>query len=165
MIDLILVVLSLASVILFITLLALVMRRIGQKGIMSLIKRIFIVISVISCSINWILLGDLKFLFIQLILNFLFCFAYIIGFFGLPLTSVRVWLLLILAGKGNMKRRELVKAFTVQMVVKKCLYRLETSGEIERRGGVYRVKSLSSYFMIHTQMLRILVWLYRPIKI
>lgn len=171
MLDIIVFFTSIVSFLVFVLGLAHLIRTKGHEGILLSIKRLFLIVSLVSSIFLWFIVASkltsqyLELIFIHLLLFWSLSFAYILGIFGLSLTSLRIQLLLILVSKVNQKMTQasLIRWYSIKDIVKKRLYRLESSGEIVRRGGVYTLRSKWSYFMLHSYVLLFLTWLYRPI--
>lgn len=170
MIDITLLLASIISFLLFVFFLTICVRKVGQTGILSWMKRIFIVLFVIGCFVLWLhfkifpLTTRIMLLTVYLFLYWALSFAYTLGLFGLPLTSLRIQLLITLvqSNRKNMKKEMLLRKYSRLIIVKQRLHRLETSGEIIRRGNRYLLRSPWTYFMIHTYFLILLMVLYRP---
>jgi hypothetical protein len=171
MVDILVLFTSIASLLVFVFSLAHWIRVNGENGILLTIKRLFLVISGVSSFFLWFMAGGIslllriELLFIHILLFWSLSFAYIIGLFGLPLTSLRIQLLLMFARRREhgMTLVSLTRRYGIKEIVRQRLNRLETSGEIARRGEVYALRSKWTYFMIHTYVLLFLTWVYRPI--
>lgn len=171
MVDSTIVGISLLSFLFFVLGMVVAIRMYGQKGILISLKRLFIVPIVFSSVALWFvipgsLIEHLRFLFLHLFLYWSLCFSYVIGLLGLPLTSLRIQLLLSivrLGGKG-INYRDLTEQYSKTIVVKQRLYRLTTSHEITEDNKMYSLRSSRSYFMLHTYVLVFLLWLYKPIQ-
>lgn len=172
MIDATLISVSISSLSFFILALTLVVRKRGTKGILVSMKQLFLALSLLTSAGVWGIYGSIsldnriQIVVVHLLLFWLLSFSYIIGLFGLPLTSMRIQLLLTIfqSGKGKLRRSDLMKQYTKRMIVEQRLWRLETSGEIVKNGNVYSLRSRWSYFMVHTYFLMLLTRLYRPIQ-
>ncbi len=170
MIDKTLILISAFSFFIFVAALTILVRMRGHWGILLWMQRIFLVLLVGSSVSVWYIFSDVSIdnKIILLIANFFLTgalsFAYIDGFFGLPLTSLRIELLttIVRAGHHGIREQDLLKRYTKPSIIRRRLFRLETSGEIVRVGDRYMLRSFSSYFMLHTFVLLGLLVLYKP---
>lgn len=170
MIDLFIALSSSFSVLVFVIILTFVVRKTKQRGIFMWLKRTFLGVWFVSSFFVWLIVRDLPLtnqiglVFVHLLITWLLSFSYIVGFFGLPLTSVRIELLTVIGQKGEkgIRRETFMKKHNKTMFAKRSLYRLVTSGEIRKRGRVYSLRSAWSYVMLHTYVLVFLFALYRP---
>ena len=142
MIDILVLLSSITSFLTFVFCLAHWIRTKGQNGVFLSIKRLFLVISCASSIFLCLVAAGLslpqylEIIFIHFLLFWSLSFAYIIGIFGLSLTSLRIQLLLILVKKESQKMTPaaLTRWYSIKEIVKKRLYRLESSGKIVKRG-------------------------------
>lgn len=165
-IDLVIVLTSLVTFIFFVIGLTALVRIRGQEGILSSIKNVFLVLSLGSSVIFWIVVGDVILLIVHIVIFWALSFSYVLGLFGLPLTSLRIQLLLAIVASGDKGcyMKTLLKKYSKEAIVRQRLYRLETSGEIVEKGKYYMLRSRWSYFVLHNYFLLFLLKLYRPIK-
>lgn len=170
MIDVTMLFVDITTLVLYIIALTLSIRRNGQKGVLSSMKQIFLFSLCISTVFLWYALGDIspgnKLLLacIHIVIVGALCFSYILGLLGLPLTSLRTALLLTLAHYGDKGAsiRTLLKIYSKHSIMHHRLHRLETSGEIVRRGNYVMLRSRTSYFVLHNRFLLFLIHLYFP---
>lgn len=171
-IDSVIFIISSVTFILFVIGLTISVRARGQAGILTTMKQLFLALSLTSSIVLWIGSAEhsLEMKFVILITHLLLfwsvSFSYILGVFGLPMTSLRMQLLLTIAGFGDrgIGRNQLEKKYSTRTMVAQRLYRLETSGELVRRGSRYMLRSKYSYFMLHNRFLLLLLAIYRPIR-
>lgn len=172
MIDYFILIISSLTFVFFVIGLTISVRARGQAGVLTSMKQLFLVLSLISSIVLWFVIGErsIKLTFIlmgiHLLLFWSLSFSYILGVFGLPMTSLRMQLLLTIAGFGDrgIKRNQLEKKYSTRTMVAQRLYRLETSGELVKRGSRYMLRSQWSYFMLHNRFLLLLLRIYRPIR-
>ncbi len=171
MADIAIVLMASVSCIVFIISLTLVIRAKGQSKILVSIKTSYLTLLGIGSSILWLILGNMMtvekmgLLLVFIILFSAICFSYTLIVFGTSITSVRIQFLINLLGYGdrgaNIKR--LMKDYSKESLIRIRLHRLETSGEVIRRGAYYSIKSRWSYFMVHNYFLLFLINLYSPL--
>lgn len=164
MIDKLIVLFAIGTFILYVITLAITVRVNGQKGILTSLKQVFIILTIISSAVVWITLKDIGLLFLHLVLLWSLSFAYILCLFGLPLTSLRMQILLTISKSGDegIGISELSKKYSHEQVLEQRIVRLESSKEIVKKSGLYRLRSSYSYFMLHNRFLLFLIKLYRP---
>lgn len=171
MIDYAIVGVSSVSFFSFVIGLILSVRAKGQAEILVSMKKIFIGLAATGCGVLWMFLGGssdvekVVVLFIYIFLFWAMSFSYILGLFGIPLTSVRIQFLLTLVSHGDRGAhvKTLMKEYSKDSLIRIRLHRLMSSGEIIRKGNYYVLRSRWSYFILHNMLLLFLIALYRPI--
>jgi hypothetical protein len=171
MTDILLCLISFISFIFLVIGLGLSVRSHGQAGIISAMKQWFIGLSVVSGLCIWFIFYSFPpeakgmFILLHMVLFGSLSFSYIIGLFGLPLTSLRIQLLLCIAkhGSSGINIKSLDQTYSKVTMVRQRLYRLETSREIIKEGKYYVLRSKWSYFVLHNMFLMLLLRLYRPL--
>lgn len=170
MVDYLITVMSCISFLFFVIGLILFIRAKGQAEILLSMKRLYLALGVAGSISLWLMLGDvttsLKIIFVvlYLLLFWAMSFSYILGLFGIPLTSVRIQFLLTLIARGGKGAnvKALMKDYSKESLVNIRLHRLMTSGEIVKKGNYYMLGSRRSYFVLHNLFLLFLLKLYRP---
>lgn len=171
MIDYVIVGVSSASFLLFIVGITLSVRAKGQAEILLSMKKLFIGLAVVGCSALWTFLGNIRdvdkvlLLCTYLLLFWAMSFSYVLGLFGIPLTSVRIQFLLTLVSHGERGAfaKTLMKEYSKDSIIRIRLHRLISSGEIIKKGNYYMLSSRWSYFILHNMLLLFFIHLYRPI--
>lgn len=172
MIDYMVIITSSFSFLIFVISLTLLVRAKGQAEILVSMKKLFLVLLCVSSIIFWVILGNMNgvdkmvLLCVHLVLFWAMSFSYILGLFGIPLTSLRIQFLLTLFAHGasGSDLKTLMKEYSKKSIVRIRLHRLETSGEIIRKGKYYMLRSRWSYFVLHNYFLLLLLNMYRPIQ-
>jgi len=163
---------SVCSLALFIVGLGLSVRRHGQSGIIQAMKQVFIGITCSGVLFLLVVFHNMPrvdlfiILMIYLVLFWALAFAYIIGIFGLPLTSLRIQILLTVYNSPfhRIREEDLMKKYSLSTMVEQRIFRLETSGEIIKKGKVFFIKSTRSYFVLHNKFLIYLTKIFKPIS-
>lgn len=101
-------------------------------------------------------------LLISTFLYFLLSLFYILAFFGISVTSLRINILsLINKGTGGMSYREILRVYNKNTIIETRLKRLVGSGELRVSKGKYKSESRFSYFVFHTYLFIFLSKLYQ----
>lgn len=170
--DVIIVIVSSISFLLFVIGLIVSVRAKGQAEILTSMKKLYLVLSMVGSIFIWLIFRDtnivdtILFIVLYLVLFWAMSFSYILGLFGIPLTSVRMQFLLTLAAHGDRGAdiQVMRKAYSKESILAIRLHRLETSGEIIRKGNYYALRSRWSYFVIHNIFLLFLIKLFQPLE-
>lgn len=172
MIDSLIVSISSISFFLFVVGLTLAVRIKGQAEILTSMKQLYLSLSLVGSISLLFMAGDMNivdmllFTVLYLVLFWAMAFSYILGLFGIPLSSVRMQFLLTLAshGRGGADMKKLRKEYSTTSLIGIRLHRLGTSGEIIKKGNQYMLRSRWSYFVLHNVFLLFLIKLFRPIR-
>lgn len=172
MIDMFLIIISGCSFLLFMIGLILYVRVRGQGEILSAMKHVYLTLCVLGSLSLWFFLRNTPIrdmvivIAIYIVLFWAMSFSYILGLFGMPLTSVRIQFLLTLFAHGDSgaDKETLKKEYSKDTLVNIRLHRLETSGEIVKKGNRYMLRSRWSYFVLHNIFLLFLIKLFRPLE-
>ncbi len=173
MVDYLIIGISSISFFFFVIGLMLLVRAKGQAEILLSMKRLFLTLSLMGNTAIWVMLWNTSVydkLFVITLYMMLFwamSFTYILGLFGIPLTSVRIQFLLTLVAHGvrGADMSDLMKEYSKDSIVGIRLLRLVTSGEIIKKGNSYMLRSRWSYFVLHNYFLLLLLKIFRPIPI
>lgn len=171
MIDYLLVATSSISLFMFVIGLIICVRTKGQAEILLSMKGLFIGLLVLGCISLWYMVGDMRVsdkvvvIFLYILLFWAMSFSYILGLFGMPLTSTRVQFLLTLMAHGGKGAdiQNLTKDYSRDSIIGIRLHRLITSGEIIQKGNKYMLKSRWTYFVLHNEFLLFLIELFQPL--
>lgn len=99
---------------------------------------------------------------ISMIFYFLSMFIYILGVFGLMAAAVRIRLICDIAKKGNegITYGQLQKGYNQEIIVRKRLERLVSSGILDYQQGQFRLKNRRSIFFLYVSLILLLRKIY-----
>ena len=158
--DLNIILLSLLLSLLFLGIHILVIRKQGDSGVFIWLLRVFFLVGLVGAVILFLVFRheSMPVIFLlegtTIMLYGLIVFSYILGIFGITITSVRIQILskIVTSGENGMTKSELMKEYNRTTLIHQRLKRLLSSGEIIRKKGTYYLSHSSSPFMIHMKM-------------
>lgn len=89
--------------------------------------------------------------------------AYILGIFGMLVSSLRIRLLLEIGkgGKNGITVEEILKSYNKELIIGERLKRLVESGELSYEKGRYSLKRGFSVFLIHQYIFKMVKKIYK----
>lgn len=159
-IDFGVIVLSIVFSIVFLALHILVIRSIGDRAVFPWLLRVFFLVAVVGIAPMILFFQNIPSEVIVLLtlatvtLYALIVFSYILGIFGITITSVRIQILckIFSAGSRGITTKELMKDYNRTVQFSQRLHRLITSGEVKEKNGKYFVPRSLSPFILHMKM-------------
>lgn len=99
---------------------------------------------------------------LTMVIYTLMAWSYILGIFGITVTSVRMQMLSEIAKSGSrgITIDALLKHYNRKRMVSQRLFRLVSSGELKEVGGRYFIRRKISPFLVHVYLQRMLLKLY-----
>lgn len=131
-------------------------------GFISIILGIWLDYILFHFAVNYLIFGEILVLF----LYFIITLFYILAFFGISVTSLRINVLSLInrTGRKGLTYEQILRTYNKDIIVETRLQRLMGSGVLGKVGGKYKVKDIFSYFVFHTYLFGILRRLYQGSK-
>lgn len=168
--DVVVLVSSGLSLLLFILIHFLVFQTLDKHGVVKGILYTYIIGNIVSLLVNFALFKMLSIAreisvvlwFVSFLLFNLLAVSYILGFFGMMVASLRVRMLreIYFAGDRGISQSELMQKYNEKIIVDERLRRLQSSADVVKRGGNYILVNRFSVFRIHHNLYKTFKKLY-----
>lgn len=150
---------------LFLTLHILIYRSIDKIKVVNFLIFTYFLSSLLYLLIEFFIFypqGSKVPLFVSFLIYNLMVVAYILGIFGMLVSSLRIRLLLEIGkgGKNGITVEEILKSYNKELIIGERLKRLVESGELSYEKGRYSLKRGFSVFLIHNYIFEFLRKLY-----
>lgn len=126
--------------------------------IVGVFQMISVVIAVRQASLSLVV----AVVALTFVLYMLMAWCYILGIFGITVTSVRMQILSEIANSASngITSGGLMKKYNRKRMIAQRLFRLVSSGELKKVGGRYLLRRKISPFLVHMYLQRILFSVY-----